>query len=66
MLASSLIGSSVPNSQIKEYEDALTRGEVLLIAEIDDERSEVIRVQALELFPDLNAQGRVNLLPPVV
>lgn len=66
VLSSVLIGSSVPNSQIREYEESLERGEVLLVAEIEDERVEELLAKLMLTFPDLDPKGHVQVLPPMV
>lgn len=41
--AASLIGVSVPNSQLDQYENAINRGELLLLVDVPKEREEEIK-----------------------
>ncbi len=41
--AAALIGVSVPNSQLEQYEDAINRGELLLLVDAPQEREEELK-----------------------
>ncbi|MGQ7843323.1 hypothetical protein ACUNV4_02520 [Granulosicoccus sp. 3-233] len=67
VLASSLIGSSVPNSQLREYEEAIARGEVLMVVELEEgQRSSELRARLQQAFPELTFHGEIDAVPPVV
>lgn len=66
VLAAALIGSSVPNSQIREYEDEIERGEVLIVVEAEEEAAAGITTHLKSEFPDIRLKGEVELVPPVV
>lgn len=66
VLASSMIGSSVPNSQLREYEDAVERGELLMVVEVDDERREQVTALLHEKFPSIELHGELDSVPPIV
>ena len=58
--ASLLIGTSVDNSQLDQYEDAVKRGEILMLVDVDedDERGErEIRKALDEKHPSLSVEG---------
>ena len=65
-LASTLVGASVPNSQIREYEEAIGRGEFLLIAEASDEQFDGIRQTLQEQITGIKIEGTVDPVPPVL
>lgn len=66
VLASSLIGSSVPNSQIRKYEQVLERGELLMIVDIDDERVADITEKLRLQHPTAAFMGEVEDIPPIL
>ena len=65
-LASTLVGASVPNSQIREYEEAIERGEFILIVELEDEQYEGVKQELHKHIPGLIIEGKVDPIPPVV
>ena len=56
-LASGLIGVSVPNSQLREYEDAVADGKYLMIAEIEEDRLEALKARLKESHAHVKLQG---------
>ena len=56
-LASALIGVSVPNSQLREYEDAVAEGQYLMIAEVEDERLEELKRRLSESHAHVKLRG---------
>lgn len=66
VLASSLIGSSVSNSQIREYEEVIERGDLLMVVEIEEEASDEIIEQLRSRYPEVVLMGEVDVIPPVV
>lgn len=55
-LASGLIGASVPNSHLQEYQDALAEGSLLLIAQVHDDHEQSIKRTLLLQYPTLNLE----------
>ena len=49
--AATLIGVSVPNSQLDQYEDAINRGELLLLVDVPPEREEEIKSVIKSEYP---------------
>ena len=66
VLASSLIGSSVTNSQIREYEQIIERGELLMVVEVDEDQKADIRSQLQSRFTAVQFMGEVDAIPPIV
>ena len=65
-LASALVGASVPNSQLREYTEALERGNLLLIVEVEDSTSGLRQTELLEEFPALVFFGEKDNSIPVM
>jgi len=63
---STMIGASVPNSQLREYEDYLERGAVLLIVEMDESSVESIKSSLMSKHPELKAEGELGSVPPAL
>ena len=63
--ASSLVGTSVSSSQLREYEDAIAGGEILLIVESDETRSAQLRELVLSVQPTIRYAGE-KPPPPVL
>ena len=63
--ASALVGTSVENSQLREYEEAVGRGEILVIADVEEERMDAIRADLVGEHPSLSFEGTKNAPPAV-
>lgn len=63
---SALIGSSVPNSQIREYEDAMEKGDVLLIVEVDSDQFDATRSMMRKEHPTVDRRSSIDTLPPAI
>ena len=55
--ASALIGVSVPNSQLREYEDAVAAGQYLMVVEIEDERLEELKSRLTQSHAHVTLKG---------
>jgi len=64
-LASGLIGASVPNSHLQEYQEALEQGELLLIVDVPDDHEESIKKSLLQRFPSLSMKGELPVMAPI-
>ena len=64
-LASGLIGTSVPNSHIQEYQEALEQGELLLIADVRNDQEEPIKKSLSQRFPSLKMEGTLPGRAPI-
>ena len=63
--ASSVMGASVTNSHLREFQAALDRGNVLILAEIETERLEQITQIVHQHHPEAAVKGVKSALPPV-
>ena len=66
VLASSLVGSSVPHSQLREFEEAVERGELLMVVELEEGERGALHAKLQERFPDVKFHGEIEAIPPVV
>ena len=66
VLASSLIGSSVTHSQIRDYEQVIERGELLMVVEVADDQEAAIKKRVQSQHPAGQFMGEVDAIPPVV
>lgn len=64
--ASSLIGVSVPNSQLRQYEEAVEAGRFLLVVEVADDRVEAARSTLHSSHPHVQFAGGNDATPPVL
>lgn len=62
--ASSLIGISTPSSRIKEFEDAIQRGELLMLVDVETERAEEIEKLVNLHHPEASIQKTDPTPPP--
>jgi len=63
-IMSGLAGLQVGNSRVKEYEDAIERGELLVMVDIPKERIEAISQLITKHHPTAQFEGIEPLLPP--
>ena len=59
--AGGLIGVSVPNSSLEQFEDAIKRGELLLMVDVADEREDEIKSLIKSQYPEANFHSHQNL-----
>jgi hypothetical protein len=64
-LASGLIGTSVPNSHLQEYQEALEQGELLLIVDVPDDHEESIKKSLTHRFPSLKIEDELPGTAPI-
>ena len=64
--ASALIGVSVPNSQLDEYEQAVKGGQVLLVASVADDQLDAVKAELKDRHTGLEIKGTQDFLPPAV
>ena len=63
-IMSGLAGLQVGNSRVKQYEDAIERGELLVMADIPKERIDAISKLITKHHPTAQFEGIEPLLPP--
>ena len=66
VLASTLIGTSVPHSQLREFEEAVAQGELLMVVELEEAERSTIAAELHNRFPTLRFHGEIDAVPPVV
>ena len=59
-LVAALIGSSVPNSQLRNYLTAVQEGALLLVVEVQDSDLDSMRLKLIQSFPQLRVNGTVD------
>ncbi len=63
---SGMIGVSVPNSHLRRFEEALERGEFLLLLDVSKEDEEKFRNMVLRHHPEAHIEGTEPTLPPAL
>lgn len=63
-MMSGLAGLQVGNSRVKQYEDAIERGELLVMVDIPKERIDAISQLIIKHHPKAHFEGIEPLLPP--
>jgi hypothetical protein len=61
---SSMIGSSVPNSQIKQFEKAIEAGELLMMVDVPKDRVDEIEELVRKHHPEAEIEGTEPTVPP--
>jgi hypothetical protein len=61
---SSMIGSSVPSSRLKKFEDAIDQGEILVLVDIPRERVDEVEDLVRKHFPQAHIEGTEPMMPP--
>lgn len=61
---SSMIGSSVPNSRLKQFEDALEQGEILFLVDVPKSRVDEIDEMVKRHHPEAEIEGTEPTIPP--
>lgn len=62
--ASTLLGVSTPNSQIRQFEEAIERGEILMMVDVPKNRIEEIEGLVRTLHPSAEIGGTEPNIPP--
>lgn len=61
--ASSMIGSSVDNRQIQQFEEAIERGELLMMVDVPKARVEEIEELIMNHHPEVDCEGTEPTIP---
>lgn len=64
--AAAMIGVSVPNSQLREYQDSIDAGAILLLVDVDDDQDNQINQIVSSHAPDVLNSGVKDSVPPVL
>lgn len=62
--ASSLIGASIGNRRLRDYEDAIERGEFLIMVDVPKARVEEIEELIKKHYPEAECEGVEPMMPP--
>jgi hypothetical protein len=62
--ASSMMGISTPNSQIKQFHDAIERGEILMMVDVPKNRGQEIEDLVQLHYPEAKIGGTEPTIPP--
>lgn len=62
---SSLVGVSVPNSEVETYRGAIDQGQILMIVHAPRADQEEIRESVVKHHPEVVFGGQENILPPL-
>ncbi|MEQ8663886.1 MAG: DUF1269 domain-containing protein [Gammaproteobacteria bacterium] len=63
-VVSSLVGASLPHTRIKAFEEALDRGEILLMVDVTPQRAPALQRAIEEIHPDAHVEGTNLDRPP--
>jgi HAMP domain-containing protein len=62
-LMSTMIGVSAPNSRLKQFEDAVNEGEILMLVDVPKTRVEEIEAMVKQHHPDADIKGTEPTIP---
>jgi len=65
-LGASIVGASVPNSLLREYTDAMERGELLIVVKVDTADKKALEADLTDRFDFLNFHGELDTSTPIV
>lgn len=54
---SGMIGVRLPNTELKEYEDRISRGELLMLVDVDEDRSEAVAQMIRRHHPEVDIKA---------
>ena len=64
VIMSSMIGVSVPNSRLKQFEEAIEQGELLMLVDVPKSRVEEIEALVKRHHPEADIEGTEPTIPP--
>jgi len=62
--ASSMLGISTPNSRIKQFQDAIEQGKILMMVDVPKNRREEIEQLVRQHYPEAEIGGTEPTIPP--
>ena len=65
-LGAALTGGSVPNSRLREYEESIEQGSLLLVVDVEDEKRSPIQALLTSNFPGIVLEGDLDPVPPPI
>ncbi|HKJ08708.1 MAG TPA: DUF1269 domain-containing protein [Gammaproteobacteria bacterium] len=63
-LWASLVGAALPNSRLKQFQQAIENGEVLMMVDVPYARADEIEALVREHHPEVEIEGREPTVPP--
>lgn len=64
--AAAMIGGSVPNSHIRQFEEAIKNGQILMLVEVAEKQVEEVQQRIKKCHPSVNIEGIEPKIPPAV
>jgi hypothetical protein len=64
--AAAMIGGSVPNSHIRQFEEAIKNGQILMLVEVTENQVEETQQRVKKHHPDAKIEGVEPNIPPAV
>lgn len=64
--AAAMIGGSVPNSQIRQFEDAIAQGQILMLLEVAEPKIAEVQKLVRQHHPEAEIKGSESDIPPAV
>ena len=63
VMMSTMIGVSVPSSRLKQFEDAVNKGEILMLVDVPKARVDEIEAMVKQHHPDADIEGTEPTIP---
>ena len=60
----SLVGAALPNSRLKQFQQAIEDGEVLMMVDVPYARADEVEALVRERYPEVEIEGREPTVPP--
>jgi hypothetical protein len=61
---SSMVGAAIPNSRVKEFEQAIEQGQVLMMVDVRKDRVEEVEEMIKQHHPEAEVEGTEPTIPP--
>ena len=65
-LGAALTGGSVPNSRLRDYEELISRGKLLMVVEVDEGNRLHTEKLLTTDFPEIVLEGDLDTIPPAI
>jgi hypothetical protein len=62
-IMSSMIGVSTPNTRLEKFEDAVNKGEILMLVDVPKDRVDEIEAMVKKHHPDADIEGTEPVIP---
>jgi hypothetical protein len=59
-----MVGMNIGNTRLKRFDEAIERGEVLVIADVAQERADDVQARVKRNLPEVRVEGLEPLVPP--